>query len=56
MTLLGVFLGNMIGGLGVMACYIGIFWSMPIGYAICSHLIAQWSMVVDDMERHAAPH
>ena len=51
LTIVGMFIGNMIGGLGVIACYFGIFISMPLGYAIASHAIAQWSMIVDDIER-----
>ena len=50
LALVGMFLGNMIGGLGVILCYVGMFITMPIGYAISSHLIAQWSMIVDDIE------
>lgn len=50
MALIGMFVGNMLGSLGVMACYFGIFLTMPIGYAVASHCIAQWSMIVDDIE------
>ncbi|MFT5684511.1 MAG: hypothetical protein ACI8RZ_005452 [Myxococcota bacterium] len=50
LALVGMFLGNMIGSLGIVACYFGIFLSMPIGYAIATHAIAQWSMIVDDIQ------
>lgn len=53
LALVGMFLGNMIGSIGIVACYFGIFISMPIGYAIASHAIAQWSMIVDDINRQA---
>ncbi len=51
LALVGMFIGNMIGSIGVFVCYFGIFLSMPIGYAIASHIIAQWSMIVDDINR-----
>lgn len=50
LALVGLFLGNVIGGLGVLLCYVGVFFSIPIGYAITSHIIAQWSMIIDDIE------
>jgi hypothetical protein len=50
LALVGLFLGNLIGGLGVLVCYFGVFFSIPIGYAITSHVIAQWSMIIDDIE------
>lgn len=54
LALVGMFVGNMIGGLGVIACYFGIFISMPVGYAISTHILAQWSMIIDDIERAKA--
>ncbi len=54
LALVGMFLGNMIGSLGVVACYVGIFISMPVGYAIASHVLAQWSMIADDIRQREA--
>lgn len=54
LTLLFVFLGNTIGGLGVFLCYIGIFLTMPFGYVVTTHVIAQWDLVRRNLEADPA--
>jgi hypothetical protein len=34
--------------MGAFACYIGIFLTMPLGYAAAAHLIAQWTELSGD--------
>jgi hypothetical protein len=45
LTVLGIFVGGMMGGLGVLACYLGVFVTLPLGYAATAHLICQWEAV-----------
>lgn len=45
LTVLGIFVAGMMGGVGVFACYIGAFVSLPLGYAATAHLICQWEAV-----------
>lgn len=45
LTVLGIFVAGMMGGIGVFACYLGVFVTLPLGYAATAHLIAQWELV-----------
>ena len=47
LTCVGVMVAAMLGGIGVIACYVGFFVTMPLGYAVIAHIVAQWSRVVD---------
>jgi len=45
-TFLGMMVANIIGSLGMFACYIGLFVTMPLGLAMTAHLLAQWDRLV----------
>lgn len=45
LTVLGIFVGGMMGAVGMFACYLGVFVTLPLGYAATAHLIAQWEAV-----------
>jgi hypothetical protein len=45
LTVLGIFVASMMGGLGALACYLGVFVTLPLGYAATAHLICQWEAV-----------
>jgi hypothetical protein len=44
----GMMICNFAGAMGAFACYIGIFLTMPLGYAAAAHLIAQWTELSGD--------
>jgi hypothetical protein len=46
MTWLGMFLARILGAVGVVLCYIGVFLTMPIGMALSARVLAQWDAVV----------
>ena len=46
MTWLGLFISRMIGGIGVILCYVGIFLTMPLGMVLSARVLAQWDKVV----------
>jgi hypothetical protein len=46
MAILGLFVANFIGSLGAMACYVGMFITLPFGSAMASHILAQWDAIV----------
>jgi len=45
-TFLGMMVANIIGSLGMFACYVGMFVTMPLGLAMTAHLLAQWDRLV----------
>lgn len=53
MTLLGIFLANLIASVGVLACYIGMFLTMPMAMVVMARLLAQWDAVVTQAELRA---
>lgn len=42
LTIVGMFLANMIGSLGFYLCFVGGFVTVPYAGAVIAHLIAQW--------------
>ena len=50
MTFIGLFVANFIGGLGVIACYVGMFLTVPFGHAMAAHILAQWDAIVQRSE------
>ncbi|MFT5680174.1 MAG: hypothetical protein ACI8RZ_001080 [Myxococcota bacterium] len=50
MTFVGLFVANLIASLGAMACYVGMFITMPFGSAMAAHLLAQWDAIVQRSE------
>ena len=50
---LGIFLAQMLGGLGVMACYVGLIITAPAGLIVAAHIISQWDALV--APHHPAP-
>jgi hypothetical protein len=48
LVVLSMFVINMIGSLGVFACYIGMFVTLPLSLAMFAHLIAQWDGLVSE--------
>jgi hypothetical protein len=46
MTWIGLFVARLLGSLGVIACYIGILLTMPIGIAMSARILSQWDAVV----------
>ena len=47
MTFVGIFLFGAIGGLGVMACYIGMFFTLPLSMIGSARILAQWQRNVE---------
>ncbi|RME27186.1 MAG: DUF4013 domain-containing protein [Deltaproteobacteria bacterium] len=47
MVLVGLIVANFVSGLGAFACYVGVFFTMPIALVILARLIAQWDRVVE---------
>lgn len=39
----GMIVANLAGAMGMFACYLGLFVTLPLGYAASAHLIAQWT-------------
>ncbi len=50
MVLVGMLIANFISSIGAFACYVGIFFTMPIAMAILARLIAQWDAVVEEQQ------
>lgn len=48
MVVLGAIVFNMLGSVGVMACYVGMFVTIPLGLVGMTHMIAQWQKLVDE--------
>jgi len=46
MTALGLFVAQLISSIGMFACYIGMFITMPFGSAMAAHILAQWDGIV----------
>ncbi|MDG1484212.1 MAG: DUF4013 domain-containing protein [Myxococcota bacterium] len=46
MTVLGLFVAQLISSIGAFACYIGVFITMPFGNAMAAHILAQWDSMV----------
>lgn len=46
MTWVGLFVARLLGSLGVIACYVGILLTMPIGIAMSARILSQWDAVV----------
>lgn len=42
-VVVGMIAANLAGAMGVFACYLGLFVTLPLGYAASAHLIAQWT-------------
>lgn len=42
LVVVGLIACNLMGAVGMFACYIGMFVSLPLGYAAAAHLVAQW--------------
>lgn len=53
MTVVGMFLANLMSSIGVFACYIGMFLTMPMGMVVMARLLAQWDAVVEQSEIQA---
>ena len=41
----GILLAQMVGSLGVMACFVGIVLTYPLSLLILSHILAQWDRI-----------
>ncbi len=46
MTVVGLFVANLLSGAGVLACYLGMFLTIPMAMVMSANLLAQWDMVV----------
>ncbi|MCB9763537.1 MAG: DUF4013 domain-containing protein [Alphaproteobacteria bacterium] len=46
MVVVGWFVAGMIGGLGIWLCFVGMFLTMPVAFAVQAHLAAQWDQVL----------
>lgn len=46
MTWLGMLGAGFLGGIGVILCYIGALFTMPLGYSIAARVLAQWDAIV----------
>ena len=44
-VLVGVFLAQMVGSLGVFACFVGLVLTYPLSLLILSHILAQWDRI-----------
>jgi len=53
MVIVGLFVANLMSGIGVFACYIGMFLTMPMGMVVMARLLAQWDAVVEQSEIQA---
>ncbi len=45
LTLVGCFAAQMAASIGMFACYVGMFVTMPWAMAVAAHLIAQWDTI-----------
>lgn len=52
-VLIGLFLANLVGSLGVFACYVGMFFTIPLSLTVVARLLAQWDAVVRHRELEA---
>lgn len=50
MAIVGLFVANFIGSIGAMACYVGMFITLPFGSAMAAHILAQWDAIVQRSE------
>ena len=46
MTWLGLFLCGLIGGLGIILCYVGALFTLPLSMVLRARILAQWDAVV----------
>lgn len=46
-TILGLFLANLLAGVGSALCFVGVLLTLPTAWAIMAHLTGQWARVVD---------
>ena len=46
MTYIGLFVASFIGSVGMFACYVGALITLPFGYAMSAHILAQWDAIV----------
>jgi hypothetical protein len=44
---IGTMIANMLGGIGVFACYVGMLLTLPMAYAASAHLAAQWTSLTE---------
>lgn len=47
LSVVGLFVASMVGGLGVFACFIGMIVTIPMSWAMMAHLVGQWQRVVE---------
>ncbi|HJN74831.1 MAG TPA: DUF4013 domain-containing protein [Myxococcota bacterium] len=47
LVIVGFFVAQIVGSIGVMACYIGMFLTIPFSYVVMAHLVAQWDALVN---------
>ncbi len=50
MVIIGLFIANMIGSIGVFACYVGMFLTLPMAMVMVTRLLAQWDAVVEQSQ------
>jgi len=50
LVIVGFFVAQMVGSIGVMACYVGMFLTLPFSYVVMAHLVAQWDILVSGEE------
>lgn len=46
LVFVGFLAANLVASVGVFACYIGVFLTMPLAYVVQAHLLAQWDAIV----------
>jgi hypothetical protein len=44
-TFIGVMLAQLVGSLGVMACFVGLVVTYPLSLLVLSHVLAQWDRI-----------
>lgn len=49
-TIIGHFVGGFVGGLGFFLCCVGMLVTLPFGYAVVAHILAQWRAVAQNAE------
>lgn len=47
LVVVGFFVAQMAGSVGVMLCYVGMFLTLPFSYVVMAHLVAQWDALVN---------
>ncbi len=55
LAVVGVMAASMAASVGVFLCYIGALVTMPAGYAVMAHIIAQWDDLVQGGDEPAEP-